>query len=454
MKSIFVTGLNKLVRRTNMGLFMVLTCVFYQPVFAQTSELPETPPSERESRPLRTLDDAIATILSRDPVNQLPCGQFNFITNPGGSTPNEGSSGSQRDISNRELLSICSRNIPASGSLSSSGGSNVNVVDSLPLTLNYFKALQKQSSQRGGGASSDDVMTAKINNQWGLFATAQFESLDRERTNLGGAFESDVFNFLVGTTYALNDSTTLGVAFNLVEHEGDYNVGGSFDIGSQGIRLLASRQLSDKAYIDVAISQTEHSNERVRVSNFIETDLNSGVPSLSLTGLEQETDFDFDEISLSVSGGYDIITGPFNLTFQWGGSWSTSDYGTYSEIGNSGFEVTIHDDERDSLQIATGIQAAWVRNANFGVIIPQINVTLKNELDDESRQVEFSFVGDPNSQRFTFDTDEGDREFLEMSLGAVAIFKNGWQGYANLQTLIGHDFFDNTIVSLGFQVAL
>ena len=46
------------------------------------------------------------------------------------------------------------------------------------------------------------------------------------------------------------------------------------------------------------------------------------------------------------------------------------------------------------------------------------------------------------------------RAYLAVSAGSVFVFTNGIQAFANLQTMLEHDYYSNVLFSAGFRLEL
>lgn len=329
------------------------------------------------------------------------------------------------------LLTICSRATAVLGVATSSGGSAATPV-----------------SMPGNGFSEGPESITSDSGNWSMFFTADNESLDRDASESEGAFDSSLNSFVIGASYMPTITSAYSLVLDVTEQDGDYEGGGDFALDTTGLRFLASFQTTDQFSIDIAASYEDVSAERQRVTNF--TDLGA---LMSIDGTPN-ADYGYDQIGLALRGIYDFNAGSLNIATQFGFDWLNSDYGTYSEQGTSGLALTFHDDEKKSLQAVLGIQGSYSMDTSFGAFIPQIDLTWRHEFKDDERDVNVSFVQDLNSIQFSYQTDELDSDFAELSLGGVFVFKNGTQAFVTVQTLLAHEDYDSFMASAGLRIEL
>lgn len=329
------------------------------------------------------------------------------------------------------LLTICSRETPIQGVTSSSGGGAAT-----------------PASMPGNRFSEDAESITSDSGNWSMFFTVENESLDRDASESESAFDSSLNSFVIGASYMPTITSAYSLVLDVTEQDGDYKGGGDFALDTTGLHFLASFQTTDQFSIDVAATYQDISAERQRVTNFTDTGA-----SRSYDGTP-DADYGYDQIGLALRGTYDFNAGSLNIATQFGFDWLNSDYGTYSEQGSSGLELTFHDDEKKSLQAVLGIQGSYSMDTSFGAFIPQIDLTWRHEFKSDERDVNVSFVQDLNSIQFSYQTDELDSDFAELSVGGVFVFKNGTQAFITVQTLLAHEYYDSFMASAGLRIEL
>jgi outer membrane autotransporter protein len=127
--------------------------------------------------------------------------------------------------------------------------------------------------------------------------------------------------------------------------------------------------------------------------------------------------------------------------------------GSYTEQGDTGLELRFMNDRITSVQSTIGVLASYAISTNWGVLVPQLNADWTHEYDNGQRSIYVQFAHDnrPIPTTFSFQTDKPDRD---LGTGIVAVLPNGWQAFANFETLLGHAYFDNYIGTVGIRLGL
>jgi outer membrane autotransporter protein len=386
----------------------------------------------------QTLDDAVNAQLESivDPCDRL-------FQNGGVPAPGSG------------LDAICSRS-GGPGSTSASGGGAATPT-TLPgivkkrIKKNDGEEKSEQKSALLASASSSTVSTdadIEVSKRLGLFISGEYESLDRDNTTFASGYSSDIGRLIVGADGQFTDRILAGLAFDLSRQNGDFHeTAGDFDIKSYGILAFGSFTPVDEAFIQVYGSYTSKSNERERLTSF--TDENDEV-----TLGRPLSDFDTNQYSAGILGGYDFPLQHFTIGPRLGLDWVRSEIDSYNEIGDSGLELRFAEDNITSLQSTVGLMGSAAFSADFGVVVPQLSIYWKHEFKDDKRHPNVSFVDDTQSVEFSFETDEPDRDFFELNAGVSFVLPHGFQSFLNFTALLGHDFYDGYAGTIGLRLQI
>ncbi|MGH1485278.1 MAG: autotransporter outer membrane beta-barrel domain-containing protein [Cellvibrionaceae bacterium] len=348
------------------------------------------------------------------------------------------------------LEGICATIIPAgTNPAANSAGGGAAAPISAPAAMQELADVSHGKEK----STSDNIINTSINANWNLFFTAEVETLDRDQTDFEHGYNSDRKRFLGGLTYTANPKSVYSLAIDYNEQEGDFiDNDGEFERDSLGLRLLASYRPTQNTFFSVLAGYDDVSAEHERTTGFSFI-LNNTPIDTPVSGTP-EADYDYNQYGLSVLGGYDYQKGNYTITPSIGLNWSKSDYGTYSETGNSGLELTFYDDEEKSLQSVIALTTSASFSRSYGTINPQFGIAWHHEFEDDQRSAEVSFTGDTFNERFEYQTEAPDRDFFNLSAGVVFALKSGIQTFINIQGLAGHEFYDNYIVSLGVRKEL
>ncbi len=372
----------------------------------------------------QSLQDAVNTQLSADP---FPCEELR----------------AGNDIPGRftgALDTICGAVVPA-GSGASSGGGNSATPIAAPSAMTEFVDDAHNGTTEGVSIARD----------WNLFFTIEGERFEQDNTDFLEGYDSDKRLFIAGLGYRASDRTVFGLSVNVGQEDGDFDLGGSLDQDSIGVRLLGSFRPSEKTSILVVAGMDSISTEQDRNAS-ISFNLNGG--SFFYQEGVASSDYDQDQYGLSVLVTREYQHGKFTFMPELGLSWERTDYDTYSETGNYVLDLTYYDNERTSLQRTLGLTTTAAYSTSFGSVVPQLGIKWFHEFDDDQRDVFVSFVCDTLSERFSYQTTTPDRNFFHIDAGVVFVLTNGVQAFANVRTLAGHDYYDSVAGSLGFRIEL
>lgn len=284
----------------------------------------------------------------------------------------------------------------------------------------------------------------------GLWGVGEYEDLDRDRTSFEDGYDSDIWRVTVGADYMFTDRIVAGLAFDYYQHDGDFDGGGDFNHDSYGFLGFGAFRPFDHAFVQFYGGYSFKEYDRTRRATFREIEESSGVETTFVSG-NPAGDYDVDQYSAGILVDYDYSIGNVSIVPRAGFDLIHTDFETYSEKGNSGLELTFHDDDQTLLQSRVGVQAAVAFRAGFGEIVPQASVDWRHEFENDQRSVNVSFVGDTGSKRFSYETEKPDRDWFEINAGVVAVLDNKLQVFGNYRTIVGHSFFDSNAGTIGLR---
>ncbi len=366
----------------------------------------------------QSLDDAVNTQLAIAPAG-LGCD----VLFAGGGNPTGA------------LLDICNRPVAQGYSPGATGGASATP----PSSPSSKKPLEETNNE------------IQLSSNWSVFFTVEAGSLDRERTELEGPFTSTVNRFLGGASYTLNKDLSISGILNISTQDGDFSNGGSFNTDATELNVLASYQVNDKLSAQASVFLQNISTDRERIASFSDV---SGTQIFNQVFGSPTASFSPKKTGFSTNVDYQFNFGKYTLMPQAGIEWSKTDFGTYSENDDSGLQLTFHDDQVESFQSKIGVIASTVVNTGSGVFLPQISLDWRHEFEDEGRNIIVSFVEDLNSTKFSYETSDQDSDYIDLNVGGVFVFPNGYQGFVNVQKYLSHSLYDTMLVSAGVRKEL
>lgn len=351
-----------------------------------------------------------------------------------------------------QLFTICDQSIsspsnPPSSTAPSGNGATPITVPSIVQKRLREKDPQKDKSKKTEGASADSVV--ELESGINLFFSAEYEALNRDITQFGNGYDSDLSRVTIGADYQFTQYILAGLAVDYAHHEGDFINGGGFEIDTLGGFAFGSFRPFEQFFLQVTAGYARKMYKRDRNTLFIL----GTTPIQTFNGMAK-SDYNANEVRTGVLMGYNHSIGNFTISPRTGIDFLHIDFGTFSESGGAGMGLTIHDDELSSLQTSLGLQASVALSTGWGALVPQVGFDWIHEFKNDQRDVEVSFVDDTRANRFTFQTTNPERDWMELNAGAIMELKNKIQIFVNYRTLIGHSFFDSHAGTIGVRFPL
>jgi uncharacterized protein YhjY with autotransporter beta-barrel domain len=340
-----------------------------------------------------------------------------------------------------ELNSICAGG-NSTGSGSSSGG-GLGAAQSLGATVENRRQERLEGKQKIG-----NHMTFSLGEGIGLFFSGNVEALNRSRTAFADGFDSTVLGATVGGDYRLSNHLLAGLALNYVNRDGRFDGGGDFSTNSYGFLGYTSFMPTPSTFLDVSVGYTRHNYLLARPTSFVEAgsgDSIGGIASSNTHG---------NEFLLRAVAGYDFTFKNMTIGPRIGLNYSNLSIGSYAENGGGGLGLSYDNQTVHSLQSTIGVQGTMAVSTSYGVWVPQMSADFIHEYENDSRLITVQFTGDgrDNPTRFTFQTDNPDRDFFNLSLGTVLILPNGIQPFVNFRAMVGNNQFENYVGTIGIRI--
>lgn len=356
-----------------------------------------------------------------------------------------------------ELYIICIRGGPIGGagpstaSLGGGAGTPTTLPRIVQQRLREKPDKGKNPKIKVSAASAD--YTFEGAKRLGFFVAAEGEVLDRNVTTFEDGYESNILRLIAGADAKVAERIIAGLALDISRHDGNFDEGGDFVTDSYGLVGFGSFLPTDKSFVQFYGGYTRNSYDRNRFASFIETNSDETLNFTTIPfGTIATTDYNANQYSAGILGGYDLANRNVTISLSAGIDWKYTDFDTHSETGTIGIELTFYDDEQSSLQSNVGVQASMELKAGSWTIVPQARAVWKYEFKNDQRDVEVSFVDDTRAQRFTYQTEDPDRNWGEINAGVAAALPSGVQMFANYRTMVGHSFFESHAGTIGLRV--
>ncbi|MFO1368884.1 MAG: autotransporter domain-containing protein [Marinagarivorans sp.] len=354
------------------------------------------------------------------------------INNPGGL--NE----VVRQISPEETLALAKAATGATEAISAALGKRLGSINS----STSFSLNGQQWQQDIGGAAGDDLRSSP----WGLFATAQLETADKDRTQLENGFNYSANSLLVGVDYRLSADWVIGVAGGFGKNDLDFlNKDGSVTTDTQS--AIFYHLLNFDAFSwDVQLGISNSSYDINRRIHYNDTQANEWTSTASTSG---------QQIFANTTVQYQFSYRALSLfpSLKVGVSQSTLD--AYGENNLGGYEVSIGEQKEQQTKIEAGLQGQYALNFGWGVLTPTASANFISRASSSKDPVNGTFAYGPLSEaNFVMTPEEFDSSYYQVSLGTSAVFPNGFSAFITAQQTLGYENYSSQQYSLGVRVEL
>lgn len=367
---------------------------------------------------------------------------------------------------NAALQSIAGEEIAAAGSLateSAIGQSNsINTrftailsrvtklqVSSLnPQGSNGLLVASDESFSAGGGNAGDDDFTSGI--PLGLFVNVIGGTADRDVTDGEDGFDADASGVTVGGEYRVKSNLVVGLAVGLENTDVDFRTsatvaGGGLESDQTNVTAYGL-YFKGNSYVDVALgfgSGTYDLERRITIPD-----------STSATGTFNDTAIastDSSSVRFSVGVGTESTNGIFTGAPFARLSYLNLDIDGYEESGAEELNLNVRSQSIDSVALGLGARILATISTSRAIVLPQVSVEWVHEYSDSRRQIVSSYVHDPRGNLLTLVTDSPDRDYATVGFGVSAVFRGGFQAFAEVKSLLTLKDIDQTILAGGLR---
>lgn len=288
----------------------------------------------------------------------------------------------------------------------------------------------------------------------GLFFNGTFTGGDKDATSREAGFDFKTFGVTFGTDYRFTDNFVLGVAFNYLSTNIDFDTssflgtpaGGGIDTQGFGFSFYGTYYVSNQFYVDGIINLGwNHYDIDRRITYAISATDRTGVliPGTT-TNVNQSArgDTDSAQYSFSVGAGYDFPIQGFTITPLARLEYIRLNVDGYQETINNtapgfGLALAFEGQNVDSLLGVLGGQASYAISTKVGVLLPQVRVEWRHELKNDARTITSRFVNDPARTPLVLVTDSPDRDFFTLGASLSATFRDGIAAFVSYETVLG-----------------
>jgi len=333
----------------------------------------------------------------------------------------------------------------------SSPGSGAGGTPTLDSQLGQSQEQRRQADRlaerrSGQGGSADQPGTG-----FGLFVNGDYQFLNKDNTRFETGFEQHTAGTTVGADYSFRGRAVVGAAFSYAHEFGDFaGASGGFDNDAYGVTLYGTVVPFNNLFVDgfVGYSRKEYSIDR-RMNFVLPT---GGSPPFLAKGLIEGKTHS-NEFNIGTVIGYDFVIKNLTLGPRVGVNYLDRRLAGYEETGTTGLELIYDNQNISSLTTTAGVFASVAISTRWGVLVPQATAEYVHEFLNDQRTVGFRFVDTLSRPRFLFQTDNPDRNFFNLGLGAVFVLPGGMSTFVNVRELVGYSTRRATNVTAGLRLA-
>lgn len=300
------------------------------------------------------------------------------------------------------------------------------------------------SNGLGGGAGADDM---GLGDRLGIFVNGigGFGDVDSSFNQLG--FDFDSSGVLAGVDYRFTDNFILGLAFNYLRTDANFNRdGGRLDSDTYSGSLYGTLYAANSFHIDWVATYGGVSYDSIR-------NISYAVPG-EVINTQSTASPDGKQFSGALSAGYDFTINALTISPYLRGEYINLDINSFSDQDPLGWGVRYADQSIESLTTALGTRIAYAISTQWGVVQPFVRGEWFHEYEDDRRNIAANFVQDPTRERFNIVTDSPDRNFYTFGTGISATFAKGISAFFNYDVLLGRDNISSHMFMLGARMEL
>lgn len=300
---------------------------------------------------------------------------------------------------------------------------------------------------RGGAAAADGSGDF---GRLGVFINGTVSGGDRDPTANEEGFDFDTYGVTLGVDYRVSDDFAAGLALGYDNSEIDLDAeGGGLDSDTLSLTLYGVYYPTANVYLNGSLSFGGSKYDQERAIRYALADG---------TTVDQRaiSDFDGDQWSFSVDGGYELSNGPWTYGPLARLQYIKAEVDGYRErmsdpdASGSGWGLAIDEQDFESLTFSLGGQVSFASSQSWGVLQPTLRAEWVHEFEDDTDFVVGRFLGDPSGEQFRLPTDATDANYFNLGVGVSAVFARGSSAFLFYQATLGFD--DLSYYSLGAGV--
>lgn len=284
-----------------------------------------------------------------------------------------------------------------------------------------------------------------LDQRWGGFLSGDFGRGHRDASAREQGFDYDRWGVTGGVDYRVSESLFLGAAAGFNSFEADLrDAGGSLRADVLALSGYGSYSISGGRFVEAAVSLAGFEFDQRRRAVY-----GTGSTRIDRTAVAT---FDAEQWLLTLSGGWPVAWGEWELTPSIGLEWSRTDTDTFAESGADALNLIVQGQDVYSSISRANLQAARSFSLPSGVLVAYANGSFLHEGRNESQATIARFINDSGNTILRIDSDAPDRNYAQIGAGVNYLLPGGLQLYADFRRVLSLRQFSLSSLSLGARV--
>lgn len=305
------------------------------------------------------------------------------------------------------------------------------------------------------GAAADPAEIGADFSRWGFFAAGTIGRGEADPGARNPAYDYDIEGITAGLDYRKNDKWILGGSVGYTRQDTELpGERGGLDTTGWTISAYTTYYQADSWYMDGVLTWGRNSYETLRRIRYT-----LPVPGGGSTSVDQtaRADTDGDLLSTAYTFGRD-----FNR-----GAWGIGPYSRllYTRVGfdainetletgepGSGLGLRIENRDVSSLASVLGTKFTYTHSADWGVLMPHLQLEWEHEFKDDPQAIEARFLNDPTGTAMVVRGDPLDTDYFRLGLGMSMVLTRGRSGFFYYEQLVGRNGMSQWNLALGLRM--
>ena len=308
-----------------------------------------------------------------------------------------------------------------------------------------FNFLNPSKALSAAEQPADSMAMPVARNNLGVFLSGTVSGGDRSASSNEDGFKHASYGLTSGADYRFGNHTVGGVALGVAKSAVDFDQNsGSLDVRGLSLTGYGTYYLSDKTYLEAVLAYNAHQFKSTRNISYV-----TGTTSVQANAVGKPNS---KLVAASLGGGYEALTrGAFTLNLAARLDALNSTLDGYSETGADGLNLAIQKQATQTSVSSLGMQMSYALSFGWGVVLPQFSLAWNHNFNDNAVLIKGNFVADQTQTTFAFNSDNPDRDYTTVGLGASVVVPGGSTGFVHYETTRGKSYWSDYNIALGLR---